>query len=261
MSTHGFGRGRPPQYDAATVIDMTDDGHSAREIAAVLGCPIGTVYNIRCRFGARSRRVGAGLPLSDEERERMRGMASRGMDGMEIARATGRAHSTVLRAIRDVPRPTSIEVIERSHALGPRILELLAEGRTHRQIADELGCALSLPSYYARIEAARVYQARYRPQYKASKKTLHREQMLGYLADKSCADCGLDDPIVLEFDHLADKSFTISRQLGKVSWQRILDEIAKCEVVCCNCHRRRTLTRQGSYRLDYMANLDKQQTA
>jgi hypothetical protein len=31
------------------------------------------------------------------------------------------------------------------------------------------------------------------------------------------------------------------------SWEAILLEIAKCEVVCANCHRRRTLLR-GGYR-------------
>jgi hypothetical protein len=29
------------------------------------------------------------------------------------------------------------------------------------------------------------------------------------------------------------------------SWQAVLDEITKCEVVCANCHRRRTAHRGG----------------
>jgi hypothetical protein len=32
------------------------------------------------------------------------------------------------------------------------------------------------------------------------------------------------------------------------SWRSILQEITKCEVVCANCHRRRTAKRRGSFR-------------
>ncbi len=62
-----------------------------------------------------------------------------------------------------------------------------------------------------------------------------------------CVDCGYNaHPSALEFDHLpgAIKSFTISgRTLGNAD--RIRAEIAKCEVVCANCHRVRTAERRG----------------
>jgi hypothetical protein len=32
-------------------------------------------------------------------------------------------------------------------------------------------------------------------------------------------------------------------------WNDILAEIAKCEVVCANCHRRRTCVRVNGYRV------------
>ena len=52
-------------------------------------------------------------------------------------------------------------------------------------------------------------------------------------------------------DHLDAKaeSFNISHALPYRGWQSILDEIEKCEVVCANCHRRRTATRNGHMRL------------
>jgi hypothetical protein len=56
---------------------------------------------------------------------------------------------------------------------------------------------------------------------------------------------GETDPVVLEFDHLRDKKFTISKGIRDRNWQSVLDEIAKCEVVCANCHRRRTARRGG----------------
>jgi|AntDryMetagUQ889_1029465.scaffolds.fasta_scaffold03982_4 hypothetical protein len=63
-----------------------------------------------------------------------------------------------------------------------------------------------------------------------------------------CVDCGEGDPVVLEFDHLHDKSFSIGPELSTRNWQSILDEIEKCEVVCANCHRRRTAQRRGALR-------------
>jgi hypothetical protein len=74
--------------------------------------------------------------------------------------------------------------------------------------------------------------------------------LLDYFASHPCADCGEADPVVLEFDHLdADaKSFNIGQSLPYRNWQSILDEIEKCEVVCANCHRRRTALRIGSLR-------------
>ena len=74
------------------------------------------------------------------------------------------------------------------------------------------------------------------------------EYLLGYFRDHPCSDCGEDDPLVLEFDHRGDKEFTIGRALRDRNWEAILDEIAKCEVVCANCHRRRTAVTRGFLR-------------
>ncbi len=72
--------------------------------------------------------------------------------------------------------------------------------------------------------------------------------LLEYFARHPCADCGESDPLVLEFDHLTDKSFNIGAGLRYRNWQSILNEIAKCDVVCANCHRRRTAIRAGTAR-------------
>jgi 5-methylcytosine-specific restriction endonuclease McrA len=72
--------------------------------------------------------------------------------------------------------------------------------------------------------------------------------LIEYFRLNPCADCGEPDPIVLEFDHLRDKSFAIGPALSQRNWNSILDEIEKCEVVCANCHRRRTAQRRGSVR-------------
>jgi hypothetical protein len=72
--------------------------------------------------------------------------------------------------------------------------------------------------------------------------------LLEYFEVHPCADCGEADPMVLEFDHLRDKSFAIGAGLPDRNWESILREIEKCDVVCANCHRRRTAKRAGTVR-------------
>lgn len=62
-----------------------------------------------------------------------------------------------------------------------------------------------------------------------------------------CVDCKQSYPFyVMDFDHVrGTKLFAISSQLDYVSLETLLKEIAKCEVVCANCHRIRTFTRKS----------------
>lgn len=65
------------------------------------------------------------------------------------------------------------------------------------------------------------------------------------LKDKPCTDCGIKfHPAAMDFDHLNNKEFEISKMiLNGRSKEAILKEIAKCELVCSNCHRVRTFNR------------------
>ena len=61
-----------------------------------------------------------------------------------------------------------------------------------------------------------------------------------------CVDCGYNEhPAALDFDHLPDtnkvRDIKSGQQLG---WAALQEEIAKCEVVCANCHRIRTSERR-----------------
>ena len=95
-------------------------------------------------------------------------------------------------------------------------------------------------------------KARYIAQAAESKRKVRLEQttlLLAYFEEHPCVDCGQTDPIVLEFDHLRDKSFAIGTALTRYGWDKIVEEIQKCEVVCANCHRRRTARRRGAVRV------------
>lgn len=78
---------------------------------------------------------------------------------------------------------------------------------------------------------------------------INGEFLIAYLKQHPCVDCGERDVIVLEFDHLRDKVADVSvLARGGYSIETIQKEIDKCEVVCANCHRRRTAKRAGTYR-------------
>ncbi len=89
---------------------------------------------------------------------------------------------------------------------------------------------------------------RYIDQARARKRVLVAERiefLVAFLREHPCVDCGETDPVVLEFDHLRDKTFGVAAGLRDRAWPSVLDEMAKCDVVCANCHRRRTARRGG----------------
>jgi hypothetical protein len=66
--------------------------------------------------------------------------------------------------------------------------------------------------------------------------------VLDYKESHPCKDCGRFYPhYVMDFDHLGNKVMNVSRMIG-YKRERIEQEIAKCDLVCSNCHRIRTHT-------------------
>ena len=64
-----------------------------------------------------------------------------------------------------------------------------------------------------------------------------------------CMDCGRSLPIcVMEFDHRdgKEKAALVSQLPGRVKIETLLEEIAKCDIVCTNCHRNRSFLRRQS---------------
>ena len=64
------------------------------------------------------------------------------------------------------------------------------------------------------------------------------KRLIERVKDVPCADCGHKFPTyVMDFDHVrGEKSFNISRGRGH-SIKKLKEEIAKCDIVCANCHR------------------------
>lgn len=73
-----------------------------------------------------------------------------------------------------------------------------------------------------------------------------RKYVWEYLSSHPCCICGESDPIVLDFDHVNGKDAAVSRLVADgVSIKRIEKEIIRCQVLCCNCHRRKTAKERG----------------
>lgn len=68
-------------------------------------------------------------------------------------------------------------------------------------------------------------------------------------AKTPCADCGERFPaICMDFDHLKGKNKSVSGLVsGAYRLELIKEEIAKCEIVCSNCHRLRTKRRKQNH--------------
>jgi hypothetical protein len=98
--------------------------------------------------------------------------------------------------------------------------------------------------WYSRNRKRQIANAKERSRHATAElKNRVRDYLLGH----PCVDCGETDVGVLDFDHLRDKRANISTLVQSgVSWESLAHEIAKCEVRCANCHRRRT-ARNGRY--------------
>ena len=72
---------------------------------------------------------------------------------------------------------------------------------------------------------------------------------IGRIKQRPCEDCGISFPwYVMDLDHVrGDKISDVSSMCDNgVSLRRIREEVAKCDVVCSNCHRIRTHQRRGT---------------
>jgi hypothetical protein len=124
--------------------------------------------------------------------------------------------------------------------LKERILQLHQDGLSYRDIESQLGCSKGTIAYHLGIGVKDRQAARQRDR---------RRKLVRYIQEyksgKVCADCLEDYPYwMMDFDHLSDKKFNLSScSKHTTSLAVIITEMAKCDVVCANCHRNRTFNR------------------
>ena len=109
--------------------------------------------------------------------------------------------------------------------------------------------------YHDNIEKEKAYCVAYKEKFperrkeSANKWAAKRYKLwrnkLNFLKDNPCMDCGKHyPPCAMDFDHRddEDKSFMIS--VGVSKYEEVFNaELAKCDLVCANCHRTRTKNR------------------
>lgn len=193
----------------------------------------------------------------DAEREQARELRRRGRSLREIARELDVSLSSASVWVRDIPRhppaptgeaetaaSTTQEPAEPSRRCG-RCRQVLPESAfsRHPRKGRQWWCKECFRQYFRkRGDLHKRQSAASRERRLAKAKAFVRQ----HLATHPCVECGESDPRVLEFDHVGPKSTEISVLTHNGAPISIIrKEIESCEVVCANCHRRRTGERAG----------------
>lgn len=195
----------------------------------------------------------------DAEREEARRLRAEGMSVKRIAKAVGVSVSSVSVWVRDVPC-TVVPPAPPPQEAQPEPAEPEHTKRCPK-------CDTDLPlSAFNRMKGGHQHWCRdcfrtyfrergqkHRDQSRAARArrgTAAREHVLAHLRAHPCTDCGEDEILVLEFDHhRGEKLANIAQLVSQAAdLGRVKAEIARCEVVCCNCHRRRTAARAARFR-------------
>lgn len=130
------------------------------------------------------------------------------------------------------------------------------DGKEYRQSSCKVCVKKYNENYYRlKAESIKAGAAQYRAQNKGSiarrveQRLLENSQYIQKIKEETpCTDCGIDrlPPFCMDFDHLegTDKRCNVSKMMmSAYSLKTLKEEIAKCELVCSNCHRLRTLRR------------------
>lgn len=132
------------------------------------------------------------------------------------------------------------------------ILKLFAEGKKYKEISLLLNCSVSVTQYHLSTKqqiTASLHKKSKVNETKISRKkgvARNRAYVDNFLKDKACVDCGNSDKRVLEFDHVKGTKVGPISQAIRNAWHidKLIAEIDKCEVRCCNCHRIVTIQRR-----------------
>jgi hypothetical protein len=153
-------------------------------------------------------------------------------------------------------RESDIRVLEFDHVgvKGAEVAQLVYSGVPLQRLKTEVGrCEVVCRNCHRRRTAMRAGWRRLVgetvPRTLRSRQRRNLDWMYARLAASRCVDCGINDPLILEFDHVGEKRANVCvLAWGEYSLRTLEREIAQCQVRCCNCHRRRTAEADGWFR-------------
>lgn len=81
----------------------------------------------------------------------------------------------------------------------------------------------------------------------ARKRERNQQWVVNFLDGKVCSRCGISDHRVLAFDHVRGDKFANVSDLvsGGAALHKLMSEVAKCRVLCHNCHMLHTFEQAG----------------
>jgi hypothetical protein len=139
--------------------------------------------------------------------------------------------------------------------LDDRIQHLAAWAREYNLTSNTLKHRLSsgMPLREALTRPVKVVrhlssEARVEAQRTSAKRRVERTRLAvrQYKEARACADCKKTYPAhVMDFDHVRGKKLFDISKMPDYPRRKIAEEIAKCDLVCANCHRIRTFSRRA----------------
>lgn len=106
-------------------------------------------------------------------------------------------------------------------------------------------CTIAIQSYQRNRRLNNPIAVQKNREYMKKRQAETYQFLVDIKKNRPCIDCQVVYPhYVMHWDHLGiePKLFNISRAMS-LPREKILAEIAKCELVCANCHAERTHTR------------------
>lgn len=123
-----------------------------------------------------------------------------------------------------------------------RMKELLVQERTARKLEESEKKAIHRKSIKKLLSDPYSPTEDKRAQYVNARNRDNRIFFVGELGGK-CVRCGIKDPRVMDFDHInpLEKRYNIGDIMWWANRDRIWEEVRKCQLLCANCHRIKTM--------------------
>lgn len=121
------------------------------------------------------------------------------------------------------------------------IIRLHNDKFSYSQIAKILNCSKGTISYH--LGKGQKEKTRIRGQHT---KAVRKEMLNKLYKSGPCMDCGgIFKPHQMDLDHRpgVKKIANVNLVLKNMSWEDVVIEAEKCDLVCANCHRDRTQNR------------------